>query len=691
MKKNLTILLLTFFFLTTQGQHMEWASKITVEFNNGLSKERHSTARTNNYAHTLGAESLSESAHRQDHPSLKRVTSFFRNPHIISEVLIFDDNFDGQILKLVLQDEKGNTFRFFEKDLALVRSRNHGMVVLKIPTLPNTRVNKLTMDIYSKQNPRITPMDAVAISTAPIDLQHGEDLLPVHCIKEFIPINELNRYAPTFYGMAERLSDVINSQYLESKPLISPHGNRLFFVRKNAPTNYRGKKDDQDIYYSDLIDGQWTEARNIGHPLNDQFANGVCAISPDGNTMMVLNAYKAGKSKKVYDGVSISRKTYEGWSKPVEQIISGFQNFCDYQDYYINNSGDVMLLAIQMEETYGDQDVYVSYKTGENRWSTPINLGPGINTEGAEFSPFLSPDNKVLYFASDGHGGYGNSDVFYSIRLNNGWKEWSEPVNLGPEVNSQHWDGYFSIPPRMNYAYYVSSGSAVKRSLYDPNDADIYRIKTHEDTDRMPVVIVRGCIINKKTNRPIGGEVAFRSFADAFKEGSVIVDPKDGYTFSFDAGKKYILNATATGFISETVQQDFTQIDTDTEIYRNIYISPMDMGSAFQIENLFFVQSKAELLPESIPELEKLYLLLVKKPTLRIELGGHTDNQGSRNANLSLSEERANAVKTFLVTRGISNERLIAVGYGSAKPIASNLSVESRSQNRRVEVKVLRY
>ena len=684
---SILILLVT----ATFGQDIQWASKITIEFNTSLAKEGKSVRSANNYAHDVGTKPSNLHTTAEVKPSLKRVISSFPRPQKINQVLIFENNFDGQILKLILEDDNGNVFRFLEKDITLTPNRENTLVVIGLPQVKGLVVSKLTMDIYSKRNPRVSPIDAIGLPIIPLSEHELSKVTPSHATKEFVQINEMNRYAPTFYGASERLNTAVNTQYLESKPLISPNGNRLYFVRKNAPTNYKGKKDDHDIYFSDLYNGSWTEAQNIGEPLNDQFPNGVCAISPDGNTMLVLNAYNTENNKKVYDGVSISRKTYEGWSQPIEQVISGFHNFCGYQDYYINNSGDVMLLAIQMEESYGDQDIYIAYKTGENRWSKPTNLGSGINTEMAEFSPFLSPDNKVLYFASNGHGGYGNSDIFYSVKLDNTWKEWSEPINLGPQVNSDDWDAYFSITPRMDYAYFVSAGSAVKRTLYNPDDADIYRIKTMNEVDLQPLVVLRGHIINKKTNQPIGADLICKSFSALGMETATIADHKDGYTLSFEAGTSYVLNAQAFGFISETIREDFTNINTYTEIEKDIYISPMEIGSTFQIENIFFVQSKAELLPESIAELEKLYLMMVKKPSMRIELGGHTDNQGSSTANLTLSEKRAEAVLNFLLERGISGDRLVAKGYGSSKPIASNKSVDSRVQNRRVEVKVLTF
>ncbi len=204
-------------------------------------------------------------------PSLKRVISSFARPQKINQVLIFENNFDGQILKLILEDENGNVFRFLEKDITLTPNRERTLVVIGLPQIKDLVVSKMSIDIYSKRNPRVSPVDAIGLPLSPLSEHELSKVLPSHATKEFVQINEMNKYAPRFSGASERLSNTINTQYLESKPLISPNGNRLYFVRKNAPSNYKGKKDDHDIYFSDLVNGSWTEARNIGEPLNDQF------------------------------------------------------------------------------------------------------------------------------------------------------------------------------------------------------------------------------------------------------------------------------------------------------------------------------------------------------------------------------------------------------------------------------------
>ena len=280
--------------------------------------------------------------------------------------------------------------------------------------------------------------------------------------------NILGQSGPTnnlvFSSPKENLGLGINSPYTETKPVISGDGKILYFCRQNHPKNIRGKQDDQDIYASTYANGNWTEAKNISWPLNDGHPNGICSVSPDGKSLLLINEYISGGYMK--PGVSISHKTISGWSFPKKIEIDNFYNFSPYVDYFLSSSGKVMLLSVQRRNGFGDQDLYISRKE-KGKWSEPMNLGGIINSSGADFAPFLAADGKTLYFASEGHPGLGGSDIFYSKRLDETWTNWSTPINLGPAVNSRTWDAYYSISAKGDFAYFVSKKRTepIKRHL----------------------------------------------------------------------------------------------------------------------------------------------------------------------------------------------------------------------------------
>ena len=478
----------------------------------------------------------------------------------------------------------------------------------------------------------------------------------------------------------ENLGSNINSQYTETKPVISADGKTLYFCRQNYPKNIRGKQDQQDIYFSELVDGQWSPATNIGWPLNDQHPNGISSVSPDGNSVLLINEYISGGYMK--PGVSISHKTDNGWSFPVKLEIENFYNFSPYVDYFLSADNKVMLMSVQRKEGYGDQDLYVSFNH-QGKWKEPISLGPVVNTAGADFAPFLAADGKTLYFASEGHKGYGGSDIFYTKRLDDSWSNWSQPLNLGPAVNSKTWDAYYSISAKGDYAYFVSKNE-------QSGSKDIYQIKLPDQLRPDPVVLVKGKVLNANTNEPLSASVFIKDPHTPVTQGVARSDPENGtYKIVIPNRGSYNFQAEVDGYLALTKSLDLTQTDQYTELQEDLYLVPLAEGQKIPFNNIFFVRSQAQLLPQSYHELDRLVAILKQYPTLKIELGGHTDNMGQASLNLDLSLRRVSAVKDYLVTNGIDANRLSTKGYGDTQPIARNDRELDRRRNRRVEFTIL--
>jgi OmpA-OmpF porin, OOP family len=193
---------------------------------------------------------------------------------------------------------------------------------------------------------------------------------------------------------------------------------------------------------------------------------------------------------------------------------------------------------------------------------------------------------------------------------------------------------------------------------------------------------------NTKTNQVnifLDGNLRY-NFIDT--EKNLEIDQKSEVDFFFDASQKTTSGAVAMiklydYFIDETTAKDIFRVFSETPI--KIEAQPVGI-----INNLYFVQSLAKILPESLPELENIFDFLNKNINLKIELLGHTDNQGDFSLNMQLSKDRATAVKNYLVKKGIAEKRIKIKGYGSTKPIASNTSELTRPKNRRVEMLILK-
>jgi outer membrane protein OmpA-like peptidoglycan-associated protein len=218
---------------------------------------------------------------------------------------------------------------------------------------------------------------------------------------------------------------------------------------------------------------------------------------------------------------------------------------------------------------------------------------------------------------------------------------------------------------------------------------DIVRVKLPDAIKPEPVVLVSGKTLNAKTKEPIRAEVLFEDLIDRKEVGEAISDPKSGsYRITLAQGKNYGIRAAAKGYLSVNENLELISITQYTELEKNLYLVPIEVGEAIQLNNVFFEQGKPILKPESYPELDRLVTLMKENPSIKIELGGHTDNVGNQNALMKLSEDRVLSVKSYLEKNGIAKDRVTGKGYGSTQPIASNDTEANRQRNRRVEFRI---
>ena len=257
------------------------------------------------------------------------------------------------------------------------------------------------------------------------------------------------------FSQAIKLGENINSNAEESMPIISPDGNKIFFVRTLHENNTGGKYSGQDIWISLKNEfNEWLPATNDLTQLNNQRNNAVIGINSDESALLLTNAYNPINTTIL--GVSRSIKIGDYWSKPNDININGIDSRNSFIGFYMNKEENVLLISMDHKNTQGAEDLYICLKSENGNWSAPDNLGVTINTSGFEISPFISDDGKLLFFTSNGHGGYGDADIFMSRRLYDSWGIWSEPINLGDHINSEAFDAYFYLYDN-NEAYFASN------------------------------------------------------------------------------------------------------------------------------------------------------------------------------------------------------------------------------------------
>jgi len=497
------------------------------------------------------------------------------------------------------------------------------------------------------------------------------------CSAAFAQTDELK-----FTSQPENLGQNVNTGYSDFKPIVSPDGKTVYFIRRDFPRNIGGGSD--DIWYTKNINGEWTVAQNMGSPLNTAGVNAVSSISPDGNTMLVMSVYNYFDGT-MSNGVSISTRDKKGWVFPKKQELKDWLNLNQHVGYYLTNDEQILLVNAERKkkENFGGLDLYICRKAGDNSWGTPINLGPTINTAGDDFGGFLAADGKTLFFASDGHKGYGSADIWMSKRLDDSWTNWSPVVNLGPPINTADWDAYFTIPASGDYAYFSSANNSHGKE-------DIFRIKMPEAAKPDPVLLVKGKVLDKETGLPVKGAITYEILPGGKTAGTARSEPVEGnYNIVLPKGFNYGFIAEADGYYAINENIDLSALEAYKEVERNIYMAPLNVGAVIRLNNIFFEFGKAVLKEESYPELDRVVKLLTTNPTIALEIAGHTDNVGSDEANQSLSADRAKAVVEYLVSKGIGKKALSSKGYGETVPVGDNNTEEGRQLNRRVEFKIL--
>lgn len=355
-----------------------------------------------------------------------------------------------------------------------------------------------------------------------------------------------------------------------------------------------------------------------------------------------------------------------------------------------------LYLASRRLGGYGGSDIYVSHLLSNGRWSDPENLGPEINTSGDEACPFIHADNRTLYFTSNGLPGYGDEDLFLARKGPKG--VWSIPENLGYPINTINREGTLFISSDAKTAYYASDRSDSRGGL------DIYSFELRENIRPHKTLWVKGQVFDKKTTKGLPSSVELIDLATKEPISKVQTNEQGNYLITLPVGKDYAFSVNRKGYLfySDKIgplvfspegggiknPDSKIQFSGDSAIV-NIPLQPIEVNASIVLSNIFFDINKFEVRSESQVELDKVIQLLNENPTLKIQISGHTDNVGKPADNLALSDNRSKSVVNYLISKGVAAQRLTFKGFGETQPIADNISEEGRAKNRRTELKVL--
>ena len=480
----------------------------------------------------------------------------------------------------------------------------------------------------------------------------------------------------------ESVGKGINTTDDEYWPSITADGQTLMFTRQPRPGNV-GKMNSvyqEDLYISYLTNMIWGTALNAGSPLNSGQNEGAQSLSSDGSYMYFTACDRSSGlgSCDIFFSASNNGK----WSLPVN--LGSPVNSSSWESQpSINANGKMLFFSSNRPGGFGGKDLWYSGYKSNKKWSVPKNLGSVINTAGDEMSPFIHFDGKTLYFSSDGRPGMGGLDIYFSRMQED--STWTDPKNLGYPINTYNDEMGLTIESGGQKAYFSS-----KRD--EQEGKNIYSFNLYESVRPDPVAYMKGKVSDKETGKMLVAEYELINLSTGKTAYANLTDENGNFLVCLPSGYNYGLNVSRKGYLFYSENFMFEGQHTVIAPYlKKIKLSPLKVGEKMLLANIFYEVDSWHLKKESMAELNKLCNLLKDNKELKIEVGGYTDATGSNEHNLSLSEKRALSVVDFLVSNGISQERLKYKGFGNASPVGDNVTSEGRKLNRRTEVQIIEY
>ena len=490
------------------------------------------------------------------------------------------------------------------------------------------------------------------------------------------------------------LGSEINSEYDDYGPVVNSDETEIIFTSRRRDGNvYENVWDDnkpyEDVFVSKKVKDAWTQATNIGPTINTKYNNSNLTLSPSGKMLFIYND-GVGNGDIFYSEL----KPDSSWSVP-KPLVGSINS--PYRESSVSMTKDESTIYFASERPggLGISDIYSAMKNSKGAWSIIKNLGSGINTEYEEDSPYIDYDGKTLYFSSMGRKGMGGRDLFKSTLLDSVKQIWSEPENLGYPINTPDDDVFMAGTSTPNRFYFASE----RPGGY--GYSDIYLITDEVKKDEKPAAPEPEeetqihkfvlTVLDAETKQPLQAKARMRG-ADNSVIGSL--NNADGiYEFVIISStpKNYIVYVEMDNYIFENIELSVGGATaSETKEEKTILLRKIKTGEKSVLRHVFFDTGEAIIKPESFDELDKFVSMLQQNMRVRVEIGGHTDNVGTPELNLKLSQRRAAAVKSYLTSRGVEAKRVTAVGYGETQPIVSNDDEEGgRAINRRVEFKVI--
>ncbi|MBK6265375.1 OmpA family protein [Marivirga sp. S37H4] len=508
-----------------------------------------------------------------------------------------------------------------------------------------------------------------------VKLEQTDDYVPIDYYYELVDFRKsIDTLVPP-RGVLLSMGKAINSNMADYAPALTLDNQTLLFSSQRSITgDFFSSDRNEDLYISRQKDGKWEEARPL-KDVNSKYNEGSATLSAEGDLIIFTRC----ESPDGFGNCDIYQTVLQEdsvWSKP-KNLGANINSKAWDSHPSLSTSGDTLFFASDRIGGFGLSDIYMAVKDKSGNWSVATNLGPVVNTRGNEVSPFIHPRHKILYFSSNGHLlNFGGFDIYKTMA--EGFL-WGEPKNIGPLINNEGDEYYFTIDSDSKDLFYAGTSSLRSKNL------DLFSFPLPMEAQPGATTKVSGTVQDTVAGTPFRGIVSIIDL-----ENEIEIAPKftrkDG-SFEFDLinNTKYVMVVQA-GDLFKIEEMFF--LKGDTVINKNV--DPL--ASKIRFKSVEFAENSAKLRPDMYADLDKVVDFLLDYPEFRLKITGHTDSSGDERKNKSLSQERADAIRDYIIMlHPIEPDRVDATGFGNTRPIVKNEQTDDdRRLNRRVEFEIFR-
>ena len=526
-------------------------------------------------------------------------------------------------------------------------------------------------------------------------LKKGEDESVISLLrKEAIYINNLKNYPDTSYYRVKNLK-AINTKFAEYSPSFS--NEKLYFVsNRQSEKIYSGTGTPFTDLYEIKSRGANVDInslKKLEDNINQEKVNeGSITFSEDGTYMIFAKGNDGKSSGRNNVDLYWSRFRRGGWTNPRLLNINTSRSWDSTP--FLSKDGKTLYFASNRSKGYGGTDIYKANVNRRGRWINIQNMGPEINTSGNELFPSVTEDGR-LYFSSDSHEGFGGLDIFVASRR--GGK--ITIVNPGKPLNSRGDD--FGVNP-----YNPTRGFFTSNREGGAGDDDIYTFVNDDPNLKIVNYTLKGITLTPKSDTKELNILGNSTVKLLDRDGQVIeetfTDSDGNFKFIVYSDEEYILIGEKENYFStrgefstigkELDKSKLKEFITNVEYEKNLILDRIIVNKSIVLDNIYYDLDKSDIREDAAIELDKLIVILRDNPNISIELSSHTDDRASVDYNQNLSQRRAESAVSYILSKGIDDNRITARGYGESQLIILNAETEDEHQiNRRTEFKVTSY